>query len=540
MPTASPGFPESRFLTRCSRSLRRGILAKVAEGPETKADEFVVLPGFAEHGGGFFRRPRRSKTSGAIREPEGSERHDRGVLREDVGLHSFEGIGGGVVRVFVVGRILIKIDAGKAGENERRGIGFEFNFVGDLDVADIFEGVGKGLEGFDEIVTAAELEFLNGSLTEIKDDGGEMILHFGGVLLDIGERTAQALLFAGEEDETNSAAGTRAAFDDGVGGGEGGGDAGAVVRGAFTEIPRIEMPADHNDFFGMLATRNFADDIGAFDGAAGELILEVHADADGFAFEQITLDLALVFAGESANRHCEILGEAEDAGVGQVEAFGPEAVVAADDREGAFLVGGVQELADLGEDGTEASFRPALRPEENNFTAKRFGVLDGGVEIEDVDRREIGFDAARGGGTGPAHGCDFERAMQRREHFSLRDAACPSFPQGVFFEANILQADGAHFGEAPFGGLAIGGATGEARADVVAEFGEVLEGVGVHGGIAGDFGEGGFGAVVGGGLRRGRRGGGIGGEEKGCCQDELAKGHASSLLEFWFMGKHPI
>jgi len=152
--------------------------------------------------------------------------------------------------------------------------------------------------------------------------------------------------------------------------------------------------------------------------------------------------------------------------------------------------------------------------------------LDGGAEIEDIGGGEIGLDSARGRGTRPAHGGDLERAMQGREHFGLRDSAGPAFPQGVFFEMDILQADGAHFGKAPFGGFMVGGGAGEARADVVAEFGEVLEGVGVHGGVAGDFGKGDFGAVVGGGLQRDGEGWIGGGREDYGGQNELAKGHA--------------
>ena len=86
--------------------------------------------------------------------------------------------------------------------------------------------------------------------------------------------------------------------------------------------------------------------------------------------------------------------------------------------------------------------------------------------------------------------------VQRREQFRFGFAARPAFPHGPLLRVHVLQADGLHLGEAPVDGVLRGGSAGDAGADFIAEFGEVLEGVGVHGAFAGNFDQGGQRAVL--------------------------------------------
>src|SRR5208282_1894606 len=65
--------------------------------------------------------------------------------------------------------------------------------------------------------------------------------------------------------------------------------------------------------------------------------------------------------------------------------------------------------------------------------------------------------------------------VNRREQLRFGLAARPAFPHGPFLRAHVLQADGLHLGEAPVDGVLRGGSAGDAGADFVAEFGEVLE-----------------------------------------------------------------
>ena len=92
-----------------------------------------------------------------------------------------------------------------------------------------------------------------------------MILHFAGMLFDVRQGAEESLLFAGEEDEANGAARLRGGFDDGVGGAENAAGAKAIISGALTKIPGIEMRANDEDFFGVFAAGNFSDNVGAFD-----------------------------------------------------------------------------------------------------------------------------------------------------------------------------------------------------------------------------------------------------------------------------------
>src|SRR5208337_648981 len=128
--------------------------------------------------------------------------------------------GGRMIGVFVVRGILIEIDPGQTGENERRGVRFELDFVADLDFANIGKRAEEWRKRRKKIAAAAKLEFPDGTLAQIEHKVAQMILHFAFVLFDVGQRAKQALLFPGEEHETNGAARAKAGLDDGLGGSE--------------------------------------------------------------------------------------------------------------------------------------------------------------------------------------------------------------------------------------------------------------------------------------------------------------------------------
>lgn len=206
------------------------------------------------------------------------------------------------MRVAIFGRVLIEIDAGKSGEDERSSVGAEFGFIVG---GDCTEGVERGGEpggGGNEIVAATHVERSDGPLAVVENDGGDMIFHVGFVSFHVGERAEKAFLFSREEDEANGAARPEAGTNDGFGGAESGGDANAVIGGTFGEIPGIEMAADDDDLFRMPGTGNFADDVGGVNWTVGDFVLNVDVEADRLATGDQTLENFLVFGGDADDR----------------------------------------------------------------------------------------------------------------------------------------------------------------------------------------------------------------------------------------------
>src|SRR6267378_6490924 len=73
-----------------------------------------------------------------------------------------------------------------------------------------------------------------------------------------------------------------------------------------------------------------------------------------------------------------------------------------------------------------------------------------------------------------------QRLPYRLQQFPLRRAARPSAPKLVFFLVHIFEADGFHLGHAPLFGFSLRGRSRHARANVIAQLGEVLEGMRIH------------------------------------------------------------
>src|SRR5215470_15518496 len=81
------------------------LSAEVAEGPKAEGLEDTVDVLFREHASGLLGGPGTRKALGAVGYPKTGKSHDGGVAVEDVGFDFVERVGGGVMRVFVVGRV---------------------------------------------------------------------------------------------------------------------------------------------------------------------------------------------------------------------------------------------------------------------------------------------------------------------------------------------------------------------------------------------------------------------------------------------------
>src|SRR6202008_1536266 len=104
--------------------------------------------------------------------------------------------------------------------NERGSVSFQFDLVGDLDVSNIAQRVSKWLKRINEIAAAAELELAHGALAVVEDNLREMILDFGGVLVQGRQRSEQTLFLPGEKHEPERTARANTPFDNGIRGGE--------------------------------------------------------------------------------------------------------------------------------------------------------------------------------------------------------------------------------------------------------------------------------------------------------------------------------
>ncbi len=190
-----------------------------------------------QHAGGLLLGPWSCQALGTVGDPETGERHDRCIAKQKVGIHFVEGVDLRVVRVLVVGRILIEIDSRQTGENERAGIGAEFDVIICLDFAEGLDGSRKGLDCRNEVVTSAELQADDGALPVIQDHRRDVVGHLLLVHLYVSQRAEQALLFSGEQNKTHGAFRTEAGFHDGFSGAERGRDAHTVIGCALGQIP---------------------------------------------------------------------------------------------------------------------------------------------------------------------------------------------------------------------------------------------------------------------------------------------------------------
>ena len=86
--------------------------AQISEWPQTEEFQDYILMFIYEHLRGFFLRPRTCEAIRTIRDPKSCQRHYRGVAVENVSLHFVESVHRGMVRVLILRRILVEIDAG--------------------------------------------------------------------------------------------------------------------------------------------------------------------------------------------------------------------------------------------------------------------------------------------------------------------------------------------------------------------------------------------------------------------------------------------
>src|SRR5450755_1005819 len=136
------------------------------------------------------------------------------------------------------------------------------------------------------------------------------------VLLDVGNRSVESLLFAGEEHKADGAARAFPGANDGVRGGKDNGGATAVVGGTFGQIPRVQMPASDEDLLGLLGFTDFTDHVVALDWPIRKSVLDVDAGTRSDAAFQEALQLALIFSGHGYDRQGKVFVKTKDAGMG--------------------------------------------------------------------------------------------------------------------------------------------------------------------------------------------------------------------------------
>ena len=84
---------------------------------------------FPEHLGGLFRRPRVGEACRAGGQAIRSERQETCLPDRHLGVDCFECIGGGVVSLIIVRRILVDFDPGQADKTAGTAVGGKLGFV---------------------------------------------------------------------------------------------------------------------------------------------------------------------------------------------------------------------------------------------------------------------------------------------------------------------------------------------------------------------------------------------------------------------------
>src|SRR5690348_4022107 len=219
----------------------------------------------------------------------------------------------------------------------------------------------------------------------------------------IGVAARAAVFFVGPEDDAQGAPGTEPKLVDQVRGFQRGDDAGAIVLRAGADIPGIDVAADDDNFFRLLAADDFADDVRRIGiGESAGFHFEVNGDGVGRVGQ--SLDESGVFDGDGGGGDFGIrFGILERAGVRRLQADGSDRANEHGDRS---ETGGARGTGVAIDDG--ASVALIRRVVENDFS------LDGGaafalelVEVGDGD--DFGGDSFFGSSDAAAESEDGER-----------------------------------------------------------------------------------------------------------------------------------
>ena len=154
--------------------------------------------------------------------------------------------------------------------------------------------------------------------------------------------------------------------------------------------------------------------------------------------------------------------------------------LAPDHRDRSSFPGRLQEISEDGKQGIFILLWRTLDDHQHNLPGKPRSILDLFFDVEEIRGYHFAFRASCGRRSGPPHRIHMQRPTNRREQFPLRHAARPSAPKLVIFRVHVFEADGFHLGHAPFFGFSFCRRSRHARTNVVAQFGEVLEGMRIH------------------------------------------------------------
>ena len=91
----------------------------------------------AQHCGGLSCRPGFGESFRTVRNPKSGHGHERGILRQYIRFHFFQGIGCGMMRVFIFWGILVHINPRQAGHDKGPGVRSKLNLVGYPDAANV-------------------------------------------------------------------------------------------------------------------------------------------------------------------------------------------------------------------------------------------------------------------------------------------------------------------------------------------------------------------------------------------------------------------
>src|SRR6266700_6452530 len=146
-----------------------------------------------------------------------------------------------------------------------------------------------------DVVVGVELGMLGSGLHDFG---------IGEMLLDVSAGAEQALLFAGPQTDAHGTAHLEAGGLENADSFEHYGGTCAVVGGAGSRVPRIEVSAKHDDLVGLGFVRagDFADDVEGIQIVVVELVLDIELKCNVDFFLEHSVDATVVFAGDGDTR----------------------------------------------------------------------------------------------------------------------------------------------------------------------------------------------------------------------------------------------
>ena len=216
------------------------------------------------------------------------------------------------------------------------------------------------------------------------------------------------------------------------------------------------MASDNQNLFGMFAPANFANHVCRLNRAVSERILHVDANTRRNPARNKAFQLALILSSHGNDGNRKVHVKTQNAGMRQIHTRRFRTAVLANHGDCSGVVSGFQKISKRGKEHHEILFWLALFHHKNNFAFQSGNLFDFVIDIEEIHCGHIAFRSACYRRTGPSHRVDVKLMWRWSEQLRFRDAARPAFPNRVFFEMHIFQANGLHFRCGPFLRFVIG------------------------------------------------------------------------------------